>query len=307
MVGGPRDVARTEFTQEQLASPRHRRWRTHSGGAWPVSLSRREALAVFHLIGLGGASAVLAAEPISARDAAELPIWLGIAVAFAVLRMASIGRRVGMTMVLFDAIGTAIFMAGTGGAGSPFTLFVIVGAWWAANAVDGRGWLYGMAFGLAYLVLVAPIALPAGDAAAIVYQPATVLIVAILLDRLLAMRRATTRDAFSAIDAELGVDDEVLVRGLSRAMPSSDVPVHALLTARRLGLTAHQTELIAYLVLGLTNQEIADAMGVSEATVRYRLTPLYRSLGVRGRKAAAERARQLGLDALIHVTRRPAA
>jgi DNA-binding CsgD family transcriptional regulator len=60
-----------------------------------------------------------------------------------------------------------------------------------------------------------------------------------------------------------------------------------------------QIELLAYLMLGLTNQQIADAASVSEATVRYRLTPLYRTLGVRGRKAAAERARELGLGDLV--------
>ena len=36
---------------------------------------------------------------------------------------------------------------------------------------------------------------------------------------------------------------------------------------------------------------------VSEATVRYRLTRLYRALGVRGRKAAVARAREIGLAA----------
>jgi DNA-binding CsgD family transcriptional regulator len=77
------------------------------------------------------------------------------------------------------------------------------------------------------------------------------------------------------------------------------VPIDVLLTAGQLGLTAMQTELIAYLILGLSNQEIADALSVSEATVRYRLTRLYRVLDVRGRKAAAERARELGLDALV--------
>jgi len=162
-------------------------------------------------------------------------------------------------------------------------------------------------FGIAYLLLVAPVALPAGDAAALVYQPATVLIIALLLDRIQVARRATAGAGSIAVDPLPGVDDAVLRSGLSRALPSSEVPVDALLTAGQLGLTAHQTELIAYLMLGLTNQEIADAMGVSEAAVRYRLTPLYRSLGVRGRKAAAERARELGLASLVHATRRPAA
>jgi DNA-binding CsgD family transcriptional regulator len=65
-----------------------------------------------------------------------------------------------------------------------------------------------------------------------------------------------------------------------------------------MGLTALQAELLAYLMLGLSNQEIADATQVSEATVRYRLTGLYRILGVSGRKQAAARARDLGLTAM---------
>jgi DNA-binding CsgD family transcriptional regulator len=87
--------------------------------------------------------------------------------------------------------------------------------------------------------------------------------------------------------------------GLSRAVQGGVVPIDVLLTAGQLGLTALQTELIAYLILGLSNMEIADAMNISEATVRWRLTRLYRVLDVRGRKAAAERARELGLDALV--------
>jgi DNA-binding CsgD family transcriptional regulator len=87
--------------------------------------------------------------------------------------------------------------------------------------------------------------------------------------------------------------------GLSRALPANDIPVQALLTAGRLGLTAGQTELLAYLMLGLTNQEIADATKVGEATVRYRLTGLYRALGVRGRKAAVEQAMTLAVDFVV--------
>jgi LuxR family maltose regulon positive regulatory protein len=69
-----------------------------------------------------------------------------------------------------------------------------------------------------------------------------------------------------------------------------------LLAASRQGLTVIQAELLAYLVLGLTNQEIADATKVGVPTVRYRLTRLYRALGVSGRQAAAMRARELGLS-----------
>jgi DNA-binding CsgD family transcriptional regulator len=52
-------------------------------------------------------------------------------------------------------------------------------------------------------------------------------------------------------------------------------------------------------VLGLTNQEIADATKVSVPTVRYRLTRLYRMLGVPGRKAAIAAAREFGLAASL--------
>ena len=47
-------------------------------------------------------------------------------------------------------------------------------------------------------------------------------------------------------------------------------------------------EVLRLVAAGLTNQEIADATKVSEATVRYRLTRLYRSLGVSGRSQKAD-------------------
>ena len=76
-----------------------------------------------------------------------------------------------------------------------------------------------------------------------------------------------------------------------------EISLDVLLAAARAGLTVIQAELLAYLQMGLTNQEIADATKVGEATVRYRLTRLYRALGVRGRKAAVQRAVALGLSA----------
>jgi DNA-binding NarL/FixJ family response regulator len=77
-----------------------------------------------------------------------------------------------------------------------------------------------------------------------------------------------------------------------------DVPVDVVLAAGQLGLTAIQAELLAYLVLGLTNLEIAEATQVSEAAVRYRLTRLYRTLGVIGRREARRRAIELGIRGL---------
>jgi DNA-binding NarL/FixJ family response regulator len=77
------------------------------------------------------------------------------------------------------------------------------------------------------------------------------------------------------------------------------------MVAGQIGLTADQVELLGYLLLGFGNHQIADAIGRSEATVRYRLTNLYRSLGVRGRRTAVQQARDLGLDSLIRHLDRP--
>ena len=122
----------------------------------------------------------------------------------------------------------------------------------------------------------------------------------ILSQALPYIRRFTdSRWAFAVLDASGDEVQPASVRiGLSRAVQGGVVPIDVLLTAGQLGLTAMQTELIAYLILGLSNMEIAEAMSISEATVRWRLTRLYRVLDVRGRKAAAARARELGLDAL---------
>jgi DNA-binding CsgD family transcriptional regulator len=78
-----------------------------------------------------------------------------------------------------------------------------------------------------------------------------------------------------------------------------DISLDVVLAAGQLGLTAIQAELLSYLVLGLTNMEISDATRLSEAAVRYRLTRLYRMLGVRGRREAADRARALGLSGSV--------
>ena len=100
----------------------------------------------------------------------------------------------------------------------------------------------------------------------------------------------------AALQAPRFGPEQIAIReGLQRALGSMDIPLDVVLAAGQLGLTAIQAELLSYLVLGLTNLEIADATHLSEAAVRYRLTRLYRTLGVGGRREAAARARELGL------------
>jgi DNA-binding CsgD family transcriptional regulator len=237
----------------------------------------------------------------------ETQVWIGIALGFGFLRILTTRQKPVTTTLILDALGTVVFLGGTGGIESPFYPLALAGGWWAALAIPGRGLLYGITFAASYAVLVLPIALREPAPAAGFYLPGAIVIITALADQLIAMDRRATELTKTAASSVLDAEQRSTRQGLSRALPASDVPIHALLTAGQLGLTAIQTELLAYLILGLTNLEIADAAGLSEAAVRYRLTRLYQKLGVRGRKAAADRARELGLGDLALANERPAA
>jgi DNA-binding CsgD family transcriptional regulator len=262
-------------------------------GSTVVSLPIRDALP--QLLALAAAAVVAGAWRSPAPG--ELGVSLLIAVGLAGLRLAATRSDLVRSTFVLDAVGVALLIGGTGNAHSPFLGIGLAGAWWAAG-MGRNGALYGAAFLAAYLVLVVPGALRGQEVAAVVYQPAIVAVIGVLGDQL-RWSRHPSRWSFTVLQRSSRADPDSVRVGLSRAIRGGAVPMDVLLTAGQLGLTAMQTELIAYLILGLSNQEIADALSVSEATVRYRLTRLYRILDVRGRKAAAERARELGLDALV--------
>lgn len=266
----------------------------------------RASIAVAHLLALVASFITLAVQgqPLGASPQAYVVIAIAIGLAF--LRTITVGRGLVTSSLILDALATVIFLAGTGGTESPFYPLALAGAWWAAHAVRSRGILYGVVFAVGYIGLIAPMA-ARELLVSTLYQPVAVVIVASMADQLAALDRTATDLARTAASGLLDGRYQRIRRGLSRALPSNRVPTQALLTAGQLGLTAIQTELLAYLMLGLTNQEIGDAAGVSESTVRYRLTPLYRALGVRGRKAAAERARELGLGDLVAGAQEPGA
>lgn len=60
-------------------------------------------------------------------------------------------------------------------------------------------------------------------------------------------------------------------------------------------LTAREREILEYLSDGWSNEEIADRLGLSLATVKYHAGSLYRALGVGRRTEAVREARVLGL------------
>jgi DNA-binding CsgD family transcriptional regulator len=249
--------------------------------------------------------------------AGEIPMWVVILAGFTVLRVITAGQVLATSTLVLEPIGIALFLAGTGGADSPFFTLSLAGIWWASRTRRGQtalvhridrrftvieaaptrsAWLvYGVSLVGAYLLLDLPQATRSGMAGEAL-QDAVVMIGVSLLSEASARLDWSAHGPAAVVQMPtLGAEQLAIREGLARALQTIDIPVDAILAAGEVGLTALQAEVLAYLLLGLTNQEIADASRVSEAAVRYRLTRLYRTLGVTGRRQAAERARAIGL------------
>jgi len=81
---------------------------------------------------------------------------------------------------------------------------------------------------------------------------------------------------------------ERILRGLEQAkpdFPSLNPPDP---------LTERETEVLRLMVTGYSNREIADAMGVSEGTVKNHVSSILSKLGVRDRTRAVLKALELG-------------
>ncbi len=63
----------------------------------------------------------------------------------------------------------------------------------------------------------------------------------------------------------------------------------------RVKLTPKQTEVLYYLAQACSNQQIADKMGISVATVKLHLSVLYQKLDAHTRTKALIKAQALGL------------
>ena len=223
-------------------------------------------------------------------------IAFGIVLGVSALRTATARRPLALTTICLDALGTVLLVAGTGAPGSPFGWFALAGVWWAAHLRRPRsGLIYAMVFAVAYVVLVVPEAVRQHELASAFERIGALMVVAFLSDWFVRVDRRAL-ELNEALHAPRFSPEQIAIReGLERALGGTDVPLDVVLAAGQLGLTAIQAELLSYLVMGLTNLEVADAMHLSEAAVRYRLTRLYRTLGVTGRGEAADRARALGL------------
>ena len=228
------------------------------------------SVALAHGAALLVASILLAIEPLEspARWSTAGPAL--IAVGLSSLRVASASRHLAVSTLILDGIATALLVASTGAPGSPFYFLALAGIWWAARLPGRTDFAFAVSFAIAYAVLIVPSAFQRGQLALAVEEPLTVLLIAALAYRF-AVRDGGVAEAKAA----------TLASDSTRAGRSP--------------LPAMQSELLAYLVMGLTNREIADRWGISERSVRSRLTALYRLLGVRGRQEARLRAHRFGV------------
>lgn len=255
---------------------------------------------VAHLGALAAALTILAIQGPGPMSVGQMLTASAIGLGFSFLRVLSVTRRLAVSTLMLDAVGMVVLVMSTGAPTSPFYVLALAGVWWAAHVPrDRSGLIYGVTFAAAYALLVVPQALRDHQLVEAFEDGSVLVVMAFLSDWFVRVdRRALELNA--ALHApRFGPQHMAIREGLERALGSMDIPLDVVLAAGQLGLTAIQAELLTYLVIGLTNMEISDATRLSEAAVRYRLTRLYRKLGVSGRRGAAERARELGLPGAI--------
>jgi DNA-binding CsgD family transcriptional regulator len=226
---------------------------------------------------------------------------LVIAAGLAVSRYIALRYRFGAWVIALDAIFSLLAIRLTGAPHSEFGFVVLAGIWWGGRLLPSSGAaVYAASFAFPYTLLILLESWGRGLLADAAVDLLTVGVMAVLVDWFMAVDRRARFLSSALAAAQAGGSSEIEVRRrLALAAGESPLPLDTLIVAGQIGLTADQVELLGYLLLGFGNNQIADAIGRSEATVRYRLTGLYRSLGVRGRRTAVQRARELGLDSLV--------
>jgi len=108
-----------------------------------------------------------------------------------------------------------------------------------------------------------------------------------LVDRVDRRAVAALLDLGAAAVAAADTEPDV-VAALVRAVGAdfTIIPMQARQTVKRPSLTARQKQILAMVVLGLTNAEIAERLFIAEVTVKTHLTRIFTELGVRSRKEA---------------------
>jgi DNA-binding CsgD family transcriptional regulator len=250
---------------------------------------------VAHLAAVAAALAILAIQRPGPLSVGLILIASTIGLGFTFLRVMSVTRRLAVSTLMLDAVGTVLLLVGTGAPDSPFLFLALAGVWWAAHIPRERsGLIYALTFAAAYGNLVVPQALRDHTLMEALLDESVLIGVAFVADWFVLVDRRALELNEASPAPRFGPKHLAIREGLERALGNMDIPVDVVLAAGQRGLTAIQAELLSYLELGLTNLEISDATRLSEAAVRYRLTRLYRTLGVSGRREAAERARELG-------------
>jgi DNA-binding CsgD family transcriptional regulator len=231
----------------------------------------------------------------------NFPLALAIAAALVASRYIALRYRFGAWAIALDAIFSLVTIRLTGAPHSEFGFIILAGLWWAGRLLPRSGAaVYAAAFAFPYVVLVLLESWGRGALADAAVDLLTVCVIALLVDWFMAVDKQARALANALAAAKTDAASAIEVRRrLALAAGESPLSVDTLIVAGQVGLTADQIELLGYLLLGFGNHQIAEAIGRSEATVRYRLTSLYRSLGVRGRRSAIQRARELGLDSLV--------
>jgi len=258
------------------------------------------------LVQFAAVAASLALFVIDGRD------WAGVEISFSVvvllglglLRVLTAGASLATSTLLLEPIGVVVMLSGTGGAASPFLPMALAGIWWAARSGRGRptrafrilrgsrsvrldqgteveighkrptSLAYGIALAVGFGVLIGPVALRDGIIAEALEDGLVLLAAWVLAEAVVAASHRRTAQ---------GADESVAVA------PPPDA------SRGEVDLSPADAHLLACIALGLTNRQIADVMQVSSGRVRYRLSLLYRTLGVAGRTQAAQRAQELKL------------
>jgi DNA-binding CsgD family transcriptional regulator len=258
------------------------------------------------LVQFAAVAASLALFVIDGRDLAGVEISFSVVVllGLGLLRVLTAGVSLATSTLLLEPIGVVVMLSGTGGAASPFLPMALAGIWWAARSGRGRptrafrilresralrldqgteveigherptSLAYGIALAVSFGVLIGPVALRDGIVAEALEDGLVLLAAWVLAEAVVAASHRRTAH---------GADKSVAV-----APPPAA-------SRGEVDLSPADAHLLACIALGLTNRQIADVMQVSSGRVRYRLSLLYRTLGVAGRTQAAQRAQELKL------------